>query len=136
MWNKRFELGVASIDEQHKTLFDMIGQAQGLITDLDAGIDCYDDIMALLTQLENYTVEHFEHEELLMEEAGFAGLHEHADTHNRFVDKVHDALDSDLDDNQSETLHTIIDFLLQWVSDHILVDDVKYVPSLTGTSQF
>lgn len=136
LWNARFEFGIESIDAQHKQLFSMIEQAQELIKDLDAGIDCYDDIMAILSQLENYTVEHFEHEELMLEEAGYGALQEHANTHNMFVDKVHAALDSDFDENQSGTLHGIIDFLLQWVSDHILVDDVKYVPVLKGQSQF
>lgn len=127
LWTQRFAFGIDTIDEQHKRLIDMIEEAQGLLGVLDDGIDCYDDIMDLLHQLEAYTVDHFEFEESLLEKAGFQSTYEHIEKHNSFVEKVHETLDSDLDGDQSVALHSIIDFLLQWVSDHILVEDIQYV---------
>lgn len=134
-WTKKFELGIPSIDEQHKRLIDLIEEGQDLAKELENGVDAYDDIMGLLKELDDYTVYHFEFEEKLMEKAEYADSEDHFKMHNDFVEKIHETLDGDLDFNQADTLIEIIDFLLEWVSNHILVEDVQYVSAVNAIEE-
>ena len=130
LWNKRFAFGINKIDEQHEQLFNVMEEIKSLIQETTEGVDCYDEIEAVLLELERYTIYHFETEEELLEEVGFDGLDVHREEHNAFVNKVHDTLDSDIDLQQEGVLTEVYDFLLNWVSEHILTTDVKYVPLL------
>lgn len=127
MWKDSFELGIPPMDMQHKKLVGLIESAKNLITDAEDGIDCYDEIAEVLNELKNYTVEHFHDEEALMALKGYTELESHRATHNAFVEKVQEFLSADIDYNQTSVLVEIVQFLLDWVVEHILYEDKKYV---------
>ncbi len=128
LWNDKFAIGITTVDEQHEQLFNLMESVHELTIDAKSGIDCYDEIETVLRELERYTIVHFEDEEALMEKVGYENIDTHREEHNAFVAKVHDTLDSDVDLHQVSVLEEVYEFLLQWVSDHILYTDVKYVP--------
>lgn len=127
MWKDSFDLGIPPMDLQHRKLVGMIETAKNLISDAQDGIDCYDEIAQVLEELKNYTIEHFKDEEALMDLKGYTDLERHREKHNAFVLKVQEFLSSDIDYNQTEVLVGIVQFLLDWVVEHILYEDKKYV---------
>lgn len=90
--------------------------------------DKYDEIMRLLAELRQYTEFHFSDEEALMEQISYPGFEAQKRAHSAFVERLVEIDLSELDamdDNQQEYLVNLIDFLLAWLSNHILGSDKK-----------
>lgn len=86
--------------------------------------------MRLLAELRDYTELHFSEEEALMERIHYPELPSQKRAHAAFVDRlVNIDLDEmeDLDDNQQVYLLDLIQFLLNWLANHILACDKKLV---------
>lgn len=66
-WKQEFELGIPSIDEQHKRLLDIGNRINELLTNHDDTDDNYDEIHTVIQELKDYTVYHFKTEEDLFE---------------------------------------------------------------------
>ncbi len=132
LWNDRFAFGIPEIDEQHQQLFALIEQVNALERDVKDGIDCYDEVYNVLKELEDYTVYHFEEEEKVLESAGYDDLAAHQKEHDSFVLKVKETLTEDLDLRQEGVIRDLSEFLLEWVSNHILYTDAKYVSVLNN----
>ena len=113
------------MDIEHKTLFDIIREIHDLIS-AQYLHDKYDEIVKILGQLRDYTEKHFQHEEDYMESIGYTGLEAQKRAHTAFIDKLvninFQELD-DIDDNQQEYLLELINYLLDWLSTHILQTD-------------
>ena len=82
----------------------------------------------VIDELIQYTVQHFAREEELLERLGYADLENHMGSHlaltrrvlalrERFVNGLSGRLSSD-----------ILDFLSNWLTNHILKDDMRYAP--------
>lgn len=130
LWSEKLELGIKEIDMQHKKLVELIERTKELVYDAEAGIDCYDDIVEILKSLVDYTVYHFAYEEKLMEKVNYDDLVLHNMEHKIFVKKISNFMSTDLDENQLEKIEDITEFLLDWLTKHILETDKKYVDTL------
>lgn len=114
------------IDEEHKRLFDIIRKTNDLIH-AQLLHDKYDEIIGILNELRDYTEIHFSHEEEYMEQIGYPGLEAQRRAHTAFIDRLVDIKLSDLDDiddNQQEYLNELVNYLLSWLSNHILKMDL------------
>ena len=123
-FTEEYYTGVEIIDEEHAELFRIIKRANDLITE-ELLHDKYDEIMGVLGELRNYTVQHFADEEEYMASIDYEGLEIQKKTHEMFVDKLNDINLDDLDDNQQQYLIELVDFLLMWLVNHILKMDKK-----------
>jgi hemerythrin len=121
----KYETGVGFIDSEHETLFSIIREANDLIH-AEFLHDKYDEILNILDKLRVYTEQHFYHEEEYMKKISYPKLEAQQRAHNAFIEKlVHidiNDLDS-IDDNQQQYLIELIDYLLDWLSTHILHSD-------------
>ena len=97
----RFKTGIQLIDDEHRKLFEIIKETNELIC-AELLHDKYDRIMELLAKLKDYTEFHFHDEETL--DLG--------------------TLD-DIDNDQQAYLLDLINYLIGWLSNHILVSDKK-----------
>ncbi len=115
----KYMIGIEPIDEEHRGLFAIIGDAYRLV---ESGCvsDRYDDIMRLLDQLEDYTEVHFAHEEELMENIGYPGLEAQRRAHRMFLGRLSDKDFGENEENQQEYLEELLDFLYAWLGNHIL----------------
>ena len=123
-FTEEYYTGIEIIDEEHAELFRIIRRANDLITE-ELLHDKYDEIMSVLDELRNYTVQHFADEEEYMASINYEGLDIQKKTHEMFVDKLNDINLDDLDDNQQQYLIELVDFLLMWLVNHILKMDKK-----------
>lgn len=124
-FTEKYLTNIPMIDQEHKKLFDIIREANDLIHNIVLH-DKYDRIIAILDQLKDYTENHFAHEEKYMTDIGYPDLSFQINTHTSFIEKLasmnFNELES-MDDNQQEYLEDLIDYLLNWLSEHILGAD-------------
>ncbi len=89
-WTDEFLVGIAEIDEQHKSLVDMINR---FYLALAGDAPHRQALGGLLRGLIDYTKYHFATEERLMREAELPLTRPHLKQHQEFVDKVGDMAD-------------------------------------------
>ena len=122
-----FKTGIDLVDNEHKRLFEIIHDTNDLIHE-ELLHDKYDEIMRLLTELREYTEFHFGDEEALMERIHYPEIAAQKRAHSAFVARLVEIDLSELeslDDNQQDYLLELIDFLLSWLTNHILACDKR-----------
>lgn len=119
-WSSDLETGVRAIDLQHEELI-------GMLNELDAAHagGCPQSVLDdVLQRLGTYVIFHFGTEEALM--AGLPHNEEHArqrrHEHAGFIDKLA-GLRAQGADNGRQTMETLIDYLNEWLYQHILKSD-------------
>ena len=116
--------GIDQIDEEHRKLFSLINEA----VELPKEARTPQTVKNILEHLSDYAVNHFAHEEAYMEAQNDPELPLQKKEHQAFVDKLM-SIDLDkleeIDDNQQEYLHELIEFLGGWLINHILKMDTQ-----------
>lgn len=123
----KYKTGIDIIDSEHSRLFEIISATNELIHNQFIP-DKYDEIIHLLGELKDYTQLHFHDEEELMKRINYPELSSQQKAHSIFIERLVEIDISDLDDiddNQTGYLLDLIQFLLGWLSNHILVLDKK-----------
>ena len=87
--------------------------------------DKYDAIVHIIGELRDYTIMHFSDEEEYMESINYEGIEAQKAAHTAFVDRLNQINLDNVDDNQQEYLCELINYLLGWLSTHILKMDKK-----------
>ncbi|KZL91506.1 bacteriohemerythrin [Clostridium magnum] len=129
-WKEDYCLNIDEIDAQHKRLLE-IGDEVYDIAILDDGYDHYDEIMTVIDKLLEYTEYHFSYEEKMLKELNYKELHDQEEEHYYYIYKIKSiASREDIDDNQRKTILELLDFLSQWITNHIMVSDRKYADYL------
>ena len=119
---EEYKIGVELIDEQHKKLFELANKAYILLKD-DFSLDKYDKIVHILEELKDYTIFHFKSEEEYMESINYKKLFTQKIEHEEFIKKI-EAIDlRNIDEKQDESLVKILNFLNDWLTEHILKTD-------------
>lgn len=116
-------IGVDQIDEEHKGLFQLIGEMQGLLENqyLD---DKHDQIREMIARLETYADEHFRHEEEYMEQINHPELELQKSQHLEFDEKMTE-VDAIMEGhNQDEVLAELLTYLVRWLYRHIIGSDL------------
>lgn len=120
VWNKQFETGIATVDQQHLTLVELINRFAVLV---NSGKSDEAALDAILGELGEYASFHFAEEEELMEERGLDRrfLERHERQHSQFIEQLSMMWDKRASlENPAEALG---DFLSSWLASHILEED-------------
>ncbi|SHG82597.1 hemerythrin [Thermosyntropha lipolytica DSM 11003] len=118
-WKEDYTIGVEHIDEQHRRLFEIAGRAYQVMRD-DVSIDKYDQIVAILQELKEYTVYHFQSEEEYMQSIGYKKFLSHKVEHNDFIEKINSIDLEKVDEEQDKFILELLDFIVNWIDKHIL----------------
>jgi hemerythrin len=121
-WKESYRLGVDEIDDQHKKLFEIANRAYELLKN-DFVTDKYDRIVSIIEELKEYTVYHFSFEENYMDSIKYRKLLSHKVIHDDFIAKINEVDLDNVDENQDEYLMGILDFVVEWIEQHILGTD-------------
>lgn len=121
IWKKVYETGIVALDNEHRQLIEQINRLYEAVRD-KRGEEVLRDI---LTMLEGYTGDHFEHEEKVMAEYGFPGLAEHQAIHQSLRDTVQELVAREGTGTQ-ELAQELLKFLRSWLLEHIVEVDKKY----------
>lgn len=121
-WKKEYEIGIDEIDNQHKKLISIVNDYYHHLS--DKKIDSYSEIREILVHLINYTNYHFSAEEDYMLHISYPDLDQHIDKHNKLKHSIKDILIK-LKNREPYTTIEFYYFLVKWLNNHILVDDMK-----------
>ena len=125
-WNEHYSVGVEFIDEQHARLFELANEIETLLNNTLV-LDKYDAIVSIITELKDYTEQHFADEEAYMLEKKFPKFLSHKARHLDFIEKVAAVDLGRIDDAQNEYLRDILRFVGTWLVEHILEEDKLYM---------
>lgn len=123
VFTDKFKTGIAIVDEEHKVLFDIIGKIYTAI-ETELVHDKFDLILDILDELKEYSRVHFADEENYMREIGYEGLAQQEILHQKFIDTLEELDLNDVDDNQESYLYEFLNFLQNWLINHILKVDM------------
>jgi methyl-accepting chemotaxis protein len=121
-WLKEYELGVAAIDKQHRTLVDLINR---LFAAMQSG-QGRSALQVVLDELVNYTKTHFGDEEKLFLASEYPGKKGHLEQHQSFIDTIMQ-FRSDYLAGKVVMGSETVSFLKEWLLKHILGTDKGYV---------
>lgn len=125
-WKEEYAVGVKDIDEQHKKLFEIAGRIYDLLKH-ELYTDKYDKILEVITELKDYTEYHFKFEEQYMLSIGYRRYLTHKVEHDDFIEKFNNVNLTEVDENQDSYIMEILEFVVSWISEHILEKDKGYV---------
>ena len=124
-WDDSLSVGIAEIDRQHKQLVDMMGK---LNDEMRRGKG-KDILEKILVGMVNYALMHFETEEKFFAQYGYPEAENHRKVHRAFVDKVSAFKEQYAQGHKGLTIE-VMDFLMDWLRNHIKGEDKKYTPFL------
>jgi hemerythrin len=126
-WNDNLSVNIKEIDEQHKKLIDMVNNLHSAM-----GSGKGKEVMGkVLTGLVDYTKTHFAAEERLMERHAYAGYVNHKSQHDALTKQVID-LHAKFQESKTVVTVEVMNFLKDWLTNHIQNTDKKYSPFLNG----
>lgn len=125
-WESHYELGIESIDNQHKKLLEIAGELSDLLTNAIEGDDIYDEMVRIVDELTQYTVYHFAFEEKIFEAIGYGGAEKHIEEHRKLVKEIEGIDLRAIDEDQVAHGKKILNFLITWVFKHISGSDFLY----------
>lgn len=121
--------GIASIDKEHTRLFELADETYQILHN-DLSQDKTSEIVRLVSELIDYTRVHFANEEAYQKSIHYPYLAEHAAQHRQFEDSLIsidiDSIENELE-QQNELVENILEFLVNWLINHILKVDMLYV---------
>lgn len=125
-WDKQYELGIETIDEQHKELIKITGKLSDLLTNAIEGDDIYDEMVTIIEAITDYTVYHFQFEEELFNKFDYEFKNTHIAEHNKLIEEIRSLDLRAVDEDQIAYGKKILKFLITWVFKHISGSDFLY----------
>jgi hemerythrin-like metal-binding protein len=128
IWNKKWETGIKTIDDQHKHFVGIVNRANVLNKEKKNKIV----LGQILTELTEYARIHFSTEEGYFEDTEYPQTEEHEERHQILLGKVLKfGQRFEKEEDVSELVKEFLEFLRDWLDNHLVRVDHKYIPWLT-----
>ncbi|HAE41799.1 MAG TPA: hypothetical protein DCG34_02635 [Clostridiales bacterium] len=124
-WQTKYSVGINSVDDQHKKLFEIGNKLSKLVFSEEA-FDYKEELVAFFQELNDYIEQHFKFEEGLMAEMGYVYMDSHIIMHNNFIEKIQHAYNTAINNEETDYFTYLIDMVSSWITNHILTEDVKF----------
>jgi hemerythrin-like metal-binding protein len=121
-WEPEYVFGIKEIDDQHKYFVGLLDKMYEAILNNHSR----EELGEMLVSLINYAVKHFDTEEKYFDEFNYDGAAEHKLKHEELKNKVLDFQKKFLE-NKVDISFDLINFLEDWLVDHLCNLDKKYV---------
>lgn len=124
-WTDKNKVNIREVDEQHQRLFDILNRLHEAVSQgKEQG-----ELFAILDELIDYTVYHFQTEENLYVEHEFPGYEEHKAEHDKLTGTAVE-LQGKLREGSATISFELLDFLHAWLMEHTLGLDQEMGPYL------
>lgn len=120
-WTQKYELGIKEIDNQHKGLVLIINELFNLMSEGKAKAKMTD----IFDHLTDYTKKHFKDEEIMLVKYAYKHFDEHKEEHQKFIEQL-GKLKLELAEGDVTVSLKTLNFLKDWLLNHILISDKKY----------
>lgn len=121
-WEEKYSVEVAEIDNQHKLMFGIINELIDTIG--TAGVD-ESRIGKIIASILEYKSIHFQTEENYFKKFAYSGAEEHIAQHEEFKKKL-GVIQEQNAHNKTRFVFELVDFLEDWMIDHLMNVDQKY----------
>ena len=122
-WTPAIAVGITTIDDQHKKLISLIND----VSDAMKARKAAEVIGSVLQELSDYTVHHFGNEERAFEKYSYPDKEAHMAAHRIYVGKIHELIERNKKGELGISI-SVLDFLMDWITNHIMKTDMQYVP--------
>lgn len=120
VWSHILSVEVDEIDEDHRKLVNIFNILNHSVMDGESP----EYLAAVLEELINCTVWHFSHEERLMLKYGYKEIEEHKAAHQELIKGARE-LQQEILQADKPVADEHIEFLEQWLTEHILTADMR-----------
>ena len=133
VWSDKFNTGLATVDEQHRKLVDLINQLGDQIVEDQVSSE---SIERIFTELFHYVEYHFSEEEAMMQQLGLDDRHlnAHLEIHQDFLKEMLAFYGHTSAESIQEVEH-MLDFLIHWLVYHILGIDQEMAQQAQAIEQ-
>ena len=131
-WNSSYEVGIYSVDAQHKHLVDLTNQLYRACTGEQYALA--NEFRSVMKELVDYVMFHFKDEERIMQEVNYPDFKEHKQKHEQFVKEILASVDAYRNGKQFVP-NSFVRFLRDWLFDHILIDDKAWAQYYFSTTK-
>jgi len=120
-WDDTISVKIDLFDDHHKKLIRLINQ---LFVSMEKG-EGNNTLLSILGELIEYTEYHFSAEEKVFEKYDYPFREDHVKQHNNFVSKAKE-LNKGMKEGSAVLTNEVLDFLQDWVVNHIMKTDSLY----------
>ncbi len=121
-WNDKYSVGISVIDDEHKKFIDIINKA--IIT--KEHNDNPEELKEVLYRVTMYAIKHFATEENYMIEFNYPEYQHHKEEHDDFAIKAI-TYSKRVADGDSHFTNEVLEYLKQWLVNHIQITDRQYI---------
>lgn len=119
-WHEKFNLGVPSIDHEHRELIELINETYELAKHDESRMTLLDFLGEIYARISS----HFALEEKIMREKKYDEYDDHKADHERLLDEIRDIMDDcERDNTFNEKLFS--ERLSLWFSNHFKTKDAR-----------
>ena len=127
-WNEKMSVGVAELDQDHKKLVTMLNQ---LFDAINSGHG-KETLNKILDEMIAYAVTHFAHEEKFFAQTGYPETAAHKQEHEKFKRQALEVQQKCKNGANGTLSLEVMNFLKNWLVNHIQGVDKKYGPYLNS----
>ncbi len=120
-WDNSLSVSVAEIDRQHQKWIGLINDLHEAMKGGKGG----EAVGKIIKELIAYTQFHFGTEEKYFKQFGYPDAEKHIKLHKEFVDKVQ-GFKNDFEKGKITLTIEVMNFLMQWLKNHIQSVDKQY----------
>ncbi len=120
-WSEELSVNVKEIDDQHKLFVGLMDKLYGAITSNQATVL----LDGIIDELVQYTIFHFSTEEKYFNQFNYEHADEHKIAHSALLAGVEN-FKKEKNDNKNELAMKILDFMENWLVEHLEIHDKQY----------
>lgn len=126
-WEKKYEMGILMLDEQHKGLVSLCNKFRHQLMQRgrEGGVAWQVALGSTLKEAARYTKTHFVAEERMMQQVNYPKYMEHKQRHQEFIDAIGTVL-SNFSNVSLQTAFEFSSFLREWILSHIAHEDKEF----------
>lgn len=130
-WDDNLSVEVEIIDEDHKGLFVLINAIETALNGDSGSMS----IVAAIDSLNEYAVDHFKREEMLMVLCGYSGQDRHESEHEQFREVVASLRKLHYVCPEMVSVSGTVQYMNKWLVQHIAGSDKLYVDQMKEHKQ-
>ena len=124
-WRDEYITGIEEIDRDHRLLFLLLAEVNTL-----AEMGMTSELGHVVDQLASYVESHFAREENIFQTSNYPGTEDHVTQHAILGEKVGAFVGECFLEPDMQHIRKLQTFLADWLINHIIKDDMAYVPWL------
>jgi hemerythrin len=130
-WKEEYSVNVKELDNQHKRLIDLMNGAYDAFYESKSK----EQVRKLIDEVLAHTAIHFSTEEKYFDKFNYEFTEEHKNEHYKLTRDAA-AISIDFTNNGVAVVPKLIEFLDNWLTNHIVIHDKKYVKCFNNNGLF